>query len=255
MSTTTARSYRTCNVHLEPMDLGQAVAELVDSGPHVGGRAVHLCNAYTLSLTAKDEDYAAVIDRGDLNLTDGMPLAWLGRRLGFDVDPKDRPRGCDVFIETARAGVATGLRHYLYGGTPEVVGRLADELRQLAPGIQIAGVESPPFRPLEPSEKDELVHRVKASGADIVWVGLGTPKQDHFVDEYREKLGATLVAVGAAFDFIAGSVPQAPEWMRRNGVEWVHRLASEPRRLWKRYLVGNTTFVAGAVRTGARVSS
>jgi len=237
------------------MDLADAVAELVASGPEVGGRAVHLCNAYTLSLTAKDEEYAAVIDRGDLNLTDGMPLAWLARRLGFPVDPKDRPRGCDVFIETARAGVATGLRHYLYGGTPEVVEAVAEGLRQLAPGIEIVGVESPPFRPLTGEEPAELVQRVKASGADIVWVGLGTPKQDHFVNDYRDRLGATLVAVGAAFDFIAGNKPQAPEWMRRNGVEWMHRLGSEPRRLWKRYLVGNTTFVAGAVRTGARVSS
>jgi len=237
------------------MDLADAVAELVASGPEVGGRAVHLCNAYTLSLTAKDDEYAAVIDRGDLNLTDGMPLAWLARRLGFPVDPKDRPRGCDVFIETARAGVATGLRHYLYGGTPVVVEGVADGLRHLAPGIAIVGVESPPFRPLSDEESDDLVRRVKESDADIVWVGLGTPKQDHFVDEYRDKLGATLVAVGAAFDFIAGNKTQAPEWMRRNGVEWMHRLGSEPGRLWKRYLVGNTTFVAGAVRTGAKVDT
>lgn len=246
------RSYRTCNVHLEPMDLADAVAELVDTSATNGGRAVHLCNAYTLSLTANDPEYAAVIDRGDLNLTDGMPLAWLARRLGFPVDPKDRPRGCDVFIETARAGVATGLRHYLYGATPEVVEGVAEGLRQLAPGIEIVGVESPPFRPLTDEESDDLVRRVKESGADIVWVGLGTPKQDHFVDDYRDKLGATLVAVGAAFDFIAGNKAQAPAWMRRNGVEWMHRLGSEPKRLWKRYLVGNTTFVAGAARTGVR---
>lgn len=249
-----ARSMRTCNAHLEPMDLEQAVGRLVHLAMIGRSYTVHLCNAYTLSITSRDLDFARTIDDGNLNLTDGMPLAWLGRRVGFDVDPNRRPRGSELFAGTVVAGQDVGLRHYLYGATPGVVEALAVRLRKLAPDAEIVGIESPPFRPLEPSEKLELIARINTSGAQIVWVGLGTPKQDVFIEEFRDDVNATLVAVGAAFDFIAGIKTEAPRWIRRSGFEWAYRLAREPRRLWKRYLIGNTRFIAGAIRTGANVA-
>jgi N-acetylglucosaminyldiphosphoundecaprenol N-acetyl-beta-D-mannosaminyltransferase len=232
------------------MTLDDAVGELI-AGARTGvGRSVHLCNAYTLSLATRDQDYAELLNRGDLNLTDGTPLVWLGRRLGFQIDPATRPRGCDVFTETVVAGQPYGLRHYLYGATPDVVARLGARLRRIAPVAEIVGEEAPPFRPLTPAEEDDLVDRVRDAGADVVWVGIGTPKQDVFVDAFRHRMGATLVAVGAAFDFLAGTKKEAPAWMKASGMEWAYRFGSEPRRLWKRYLVGNAVFVSNVMRNG-----
>jgi N-acetylglucosaminyldiphosphoundecaprenol N-acetyl-beta-D-mannosaminyltransferase len=116
-------------------------------------------------------------------------------------------------------------------------------LHELAPGVEIIGAESPPFRLLTEREEAEMTDRIRRLRPDIVWVGLGTPRQDLFIDQFRDRLGATLVAVGAAFDFLAGAKRQAPSWMQNSGLEWAFRLATEPRRLWRRYLVGNTRFL------------
>jgi N-acetylglucosaminyldiphosphoundecaprenol N-acetyl-beta-D-mannosaminyltransferase len=146
-------------------------------------------------------------------------------------------------LATIRAGRARPLRHYLYGSTPEVLERLVSQLNELAPGVEIIGAEPPPFRLLTEREKAELIARIRRLGPDIVWVGLGTPRQDLFIDQFRDQLGTTLVAVGAAFDFLAGAKRQAPNWMQNSGLEWAFRLATEPRRLWRRYLLGNTRFL------------
>jgi N-acetylglucosaminyldiphosphoundecaprenol N-acetyl-beta-D-mannosaminyltransferase len=156
-------------------------------------------------------------------------------------------------LATTRAGRTWGLRHYLYGSTPDVVGALARQLAELAPGIEIVGVESPPFRPLTDQEQFELIERVRLARPDIVWVGIGTPHQDLFVDRFRNQLGTILIAVGAAFDFIGGAKRQAPTWIQDHGLEWLFRLATEPRRLWRRYLIGNVVFLAGVIR-GIQVS-
>lgn len=245
-----AASYRTCGVRVDPMTLDAAVAQLRAFARGERGRAVHLCNAYTLSLAHRDSDYADLLDRADLNLPDGAPLVWLARRTTPELTAATRPRGCDVFVRTVADGRADGLRHYLYGGTPEIVDALRAELEHRAPGVEIVGVEAPPFRPLTPNEEDAVAERIAASGADVVWVGIGTPRQDAFCDSFAQRVPATFVAVGAAFDFLAGVKKEAPSWMRRTGTEWLYRLGSEPRRLWRRYLVGNAVFVTGVVRGG-----
>jgi N-acetylglucosaminyldiphosphoundecaprenol N-acetyl-beta-D-mannosaminyltransferase len=140
------------------------------------------------------------------------------------------------------------LRHYLFGGTPEALEKLQAELRAEEPRIVIAGVESPPFRELSDAEVAEAAGRMRAAGADAVWVGLGAPKQDVMAARLRDvDAAAAIFCVGAAFDFVAGTVPRAPLWMQRSGLEWLHRLLSEPRRLWRRYLIGNPRFVMGVV--------
>jgi N-acetylglucosaminyldiphosphoundecaprenol N-acetyl-beta-D-mannosaminyltransferase len=240
-------SFRCCGVRVDALTTDDTLELLREFAERGGGRAVHLCNAYTLSLARRDPAFAGVVNRGDLNLPDGAPLVWIGRRVGFD-HLRQRVYGPDLMLAAARASRAWGLRHYLYGSTPEVVGTLTRRLAELAPGIQVVGAESPPFRVLTGAEESELVARVRASGAQLVWVGLGTPRQDLFVDRFRDRLGATLVAIGAAFDFIAGSKRQAPPWMREHGLEWAFRLACEPRRLWRRYLIGNAVFLAGVTR-------
>lgn len=244
--------FEVCGVRVDAHQIPSATATILDWGREHQGRAVHLVNAGTLSLAARDQRLRDLLARGDLNLADGMPLVWIARLLGFG-HMRDRVYGPDLMLDVLEAGLASGVRHYLYGSTPEVIERLAVSLTARFPGLQLAGVESPPFRPLTPAEEEELVERVRRSRADIVWIGLGTPLQDVFVDRFRNRLGASLVAVGAAFDFHSGAKRQAPRPVRRLGLEWLWRLASEPRRLWRRYLIGNTVFLADLARRRPRV--
>jgi N-acetylglucosaminyldiphosphoundecaprenol N-acetyl-beta-D-mannosaminyltransferase len=245
---------RTCGVRVDPLTMDAAVDRIALAADEGRPLAVHLVNAYTLSLAVRDEPFRALLDRGDLNLPDGTPLVWLGQRHGLE-EFTSRVYGPDLTVEVCDRGRAHGLRHYLYGASPEVVERFAQQLRARFPGIEIVGVESPPFRQLSPEEEEALVARVRHAGANVVWVGLGTPKQDHFVEAFRDRLGVPVVAIGAAFDFLAGEKKMAPRWMQERGLEWLYRLLSEPRRLWKRYLVGNLVFLWGALRTTRVVST
>ena len=195
-------------------------------------------------LKCHDAPRLAAVARGaSMALCDGMPLVLLGRRAArLDVD---RCYGPDVMLETLDRGREAGLRHYFYGGADEETSRrLRENMLARFPGLVVAGAEVPPFRPLTEEERRETAARIDASGADVVWVGLGTPKQDFWMSEMRPLLKApVLVAVGAAFAFHAGTVRQAPRWMMRMGLEWLFRLCAEPRRLWRRYLLGNPRFL------------
>lgn len=241
-------AFTCCGIRIDAYDLGAATDVLIEGR---GTGAVHLCNAYTLSLARRDPAYAEVLNRGDLNLPDGMPLVWVARRTGLDMP--GRVYGPDLMAATMDRGRSFGLRHYLYGSRPEVLKALATRLIERYPGTRLVGVEAPPFRDQTPAEEDALIDRVRMAEPDIMWVGLGTPRQDVFVDRFRNRLDATLVAVGAAFDFHAGTLRQAPRWMQDRGLEWAFRLATEPKRLWRRYLVGNTRFLVGVVRDGVEV--
>lgn len=245
-------AFRCCGIRIDAVTLDDAVATLRALTETGGGRAVHLCNAWTLALARKDPGLAKAVNSGDLNLPDGAPLTWLGRSVGF-AHMRRRVYGPDLLLATARAGRGWRLRHYLYGSTPEVVGAMARRLKELTPGIELVGYESPPFRPLTSEEETALVARLHRLRPHIVWVGLGTPCQDLFVDRLRDRFDGTLVAVGAAFDFIAGAKRQAPRWMQDRGLEWTFRLATEPRRLWRRYLFGNAVFAAGVARGVQRI--
>lgn len=242
-----AGSFRCCGVRIDALSLDRAAEEILRWASAGEARAVHLCNAYNLSLAERDPAFRRVLNRGDLNLADGMPLVWAGRRLGFG-DMHGRVYGPELMGSVIDRGRSAGLSHYLYGSTPVVVERLAASLRASHPGVEIVAAESPPFRPLHQDERDALAARVRDSGAGVVWVGLGTPKQDHFIEELRTSLGTTLVAVGAAFDFLAGTKPQAPRLLQEHGLEWAYRFAREPRRLWRRYLVGNVVFLRGLAK-------
>jgi N-acetylglucosaminyldiphosphoundecaprenol N-acetyl-beta-D-mannosaminyltransferase len=240
-------AYRACGVRIDVLPFEPSAHEILRAAQARRALSVHLCNAYTLALASRDQQFAALVDRADLNVMDGAPLVWLARRLGFDHVDR-RVYGPELMLEVMRLGRASGLQHYLYGSTREVVSVLGDRLRARLPGLAVAGAESPPFRDLTVAEERALVDRIVASQAHIVWVGLGTPKQDLFVDRFRGRVPAPLVGVGAAFDFHAGVKRQAPAWMRAHGLEWLYRLATEPRRLWRRYLIGNAVFLAGVLR-------
>ena len=181
------------------------------------GGAVHLCNAYTLSLASKDPSLASQLNRGSLNVADGKPVVWIARHLGFK-HMERRVYGPELMARTIEAGQSRGTRHFLYGSTPEVIEALSAEVSRRWPEAKLAGSESPPFGDLSDAELDAAARRFEAAGADIVWVGLGTPKQDVVTARLAERSALTFVAIGAAFDFIAGTKKQAPRFMREHGL-------------------------------------
>ncbi len=174
---------------------------------------------------------------------DGMPLAWLLKRAGFR--DSDRVCGPELMPKLFVEGQERGDRHYLYGGSPRALELLRQKLHALAPDAHIVGAHSPPYRPLTPQEDVDIVEAINATRANVVWVGLSTPKQERWMAEHRDRLTAqVLIGVGAAFDIHAGLVKRAPAFLRRTGLEWTYRLILEPRRLWRRYFSSNPRFVA-----------
>jgi N-acetylglucosaminyldiphosphoundecaprenol N-acetyl-beta-D-mannosaminyltransferase len=205
-------------------------------------RFVAVCNVHMVMEARNDPRFLAMLNSSALTVSDGKPLTWLGRHRGFDL--KRRVYGPDLFQDFLAATHARGYRHFFYGGHPEVTERMVQIIQQRYPGVEVAGYYSPHFRPLNAEEDDGVVTMIRESRADILWVGLGCPKQEVWMYEHCERLGVpVLVGVGQAFNIVAGSLKQAPAWMRENGLEWLFRLLLEPRRLWKRYLVYNTRFV------------
>jgi N-acetylglucosaminyldiphosphoundecaprenol N-acetyl-beta-D-mannosaminyltransferase len=214
------------------------------------GHRGYLCVAATHTVMATQDDPAlrAAVLAADFTVPDGQPLVWALKALGHDVD--GRVYGPDLMEQACARAAETGLRFYLYGGrNPGALAQLARSLRLRYPGLRIVGGQAPPFRALTDAEEEAVAADIKRSGADVVWVGLGVPKQEKWMARMRHRLSApVLVGVGAAFDFHAGLIPQAPGWMQRSGLEWLFRLAQEPRRLWRRYLRYNPRFVVGFVR-------
>ncbi len=206
--------------------------------------AVHLCNAYTLVLASRQPRFAETLNRHSANFPDGVPVTWFSK-----LSSGTRSRGVVRGPSLMRAAFSEPeFRHFFLGGTPELLDALTQEARSINPSINIAGSFAPAFAPITGVEVLEWSARVQDAGANIVWVGLGTPKQDEVVAALAESVDCVLVAVGAAFDFLSGAKPEAPQWIRGSGFEWVHRLIAEPRRLWRRYLVGNELFVYYAAR-------
>ena len=247
-------------VHFTVMPLEEAIAIIVSgSAPHGDGsdatgahpgRAIHFCNAYNVALARSDPEYREILRSGDLVFSDGVPITWVGRRSYASLAPRwERVYGPDVMTGVLRRSTDRGPRHYLLGGSVETLDALQWHIRDTHPGALVVGAESPPFRAATEAELADRDRRIRDSGADLVWVGLGTPRQDVEVRRLASSLPVTALAVGAAFDFLAGTKPQAPSWMQRNGLEWAFRLGSEPRRLGRRYVWGNSVFALEAART------
>jgi N-acetylglucosaminyldiphosphoundecaprenol N-acetyl-beta-D-mannosaminyltransferase len=191
--------------------------------------------------STRDAQLRMIHVRAGLVTPDGMPLVWLARAAGYRVD---RVYGPDLMLAVCAASVERGYRHFFYGGGPGVAPRLANRLSARFPGLIIAGTYTPPFGSVTSPADDAIVATINEAAPDIVWVGLSTPRQERWMAAHVDRLTApVLVGVGAAFDFHAGLKRQAPRWMQRSGLEWSFRLATEPRRLWRRYLQNNPAFV------------
>ncbi len=208
------------------------------------GERRYVCVATVNNLTEcqRDPEFRRIHNRAGLVTPDGMPLVWLSRLKG--AGHVERVYGPDLMLAMCAIAARKGYRNYLYGGAEGVGQKLAEKLTARFPGLQIVGIDSPPFRPLTEEEDRAAVERINACQPDIVWVGLSTPKQERWMNAHVGRVqAAALIGVGAAFDFHAGVKKQAPRWMQRSGLEWVFRLISEPGRLWKRYLINNPWFV------------
>jgi N-acetylglucosaminyldiphosphoundecaprenol N-acetyl-beta-D-mannosaminyltransferase len=190
----------------------------------------------------KDPSLVQLFSNAMLVLPDGMPTVWIGHLQGFG--GMDRVFGPELMLTIAGRSELTKCSHFLYGGGPGVAERLRDVLLHRFPSIRILGTFTPPFRPLTSDEETELFSTVNRLRPDIIWVGMSTPKQERFMAEYLNLLNTTVVVgVGAAFDFLGGTIKDSPQWIKRSGLQWAHRLLQEPRRLWKRYLVNNPQFI------------
>lgn len=209
-------------------------------------RYVVLANVHVTVTASHDPSFGTVVADADMATPDGAPVAWMLGKLGEK--PQERVSGPDLTWALLARCEQERLPVYFFGSTRETLSLLAERITTTFPNLTVAGYEAPPFRPLTLQEDQESIDRINNSGAGLVFVGLGCPKQEHWMQTHRGKVNAVMLGVGAAFDFHAGTVSRAPEWMRAHGLEWLHRLMSEPRRLWKRYLVTNTLFVAGAAR-------
>ncbi|OGX35494.1 MAG: hypothetical protein A3C36_06050 [Omnitrophica WOR_2 bacterium RIFCSPHIGHO2_02_FULL_52_10] len=201
----------------------------------------------TIVESQSDAEYRKVLEGADMVTPDGMPLVWTAKLMG-DKNIR-RTYGPDLMLALCAAGRDKGYRHYLYGGTESTCSLLENVLKTRFPGIIISGRYAPPLMGTHDREDDEVIREINRSAPDILWVGLGSPKQDYWMVQHRSRLDVpVMIGVGAAFDFLAGTKRQAPRWMRDAGMEWFFRLCSEPKRLWKRYLIGNTMFVYLLIR-------
>mgnify|MGYP002078295443 CR=1 FL=1 len=204
--------------------------------------AIVSCHAVHAIVTASDSpELCQKVNSFDAVTPDGQPVRWALRWL-HRVKLRDRVYGPELMVQVCRAAAEARVGVYLYGGTPEVLERLTRVLRERFPDLKLHG-DAPPFRPLTAEEDQQVVERIAASGAGIVFIGLGCPKQDEFAFAHRDRLDAVQICVGAAFDFHAGVKPMAPRWMQRMGLEWLFRLWQEPRRLWRRYLYTNSRYL------------
>lgn len=231
--------------HIDALSWDAALDRLLGWARAHDSRYVTICNVHVVVSASRDAAYLGIINGSDMATPDGAPVAWMLRRQGFA--GQTRISGPDLMWALCERCAAEGLPVYCYGSTDATLALLEQRLRTAFPALKMT-MESPPFRALTAEEDAAAVDRINASGAGIVFVGLGCPKQENWMAEHRGRVHAVMIGVGAAFDFHAGTVRRAPAWMRDNGLEWLHRLLSEPRRLWKRYLVTNTLFIVGAAR-------
>jgi N-acetylglucosaminyldiphosphoundecaprenol N-acetyl-beta-D-mannosaminyltransferase len=238
----TLQSRRIVDMRVDATSYGDATDRIVRWAEARESRSVFIATVNNVMEAHEDRSFLDVMNGSDLTTPDGMPLVWGLKILG--VKEATRVYGPELTPNVMRAAADRGIPVGFYGGSPETLEILLERARGEYPGLEVAFHESPPFRELTATEDAATVERVTASGARVLFIGLGCPKQERWIAEHRGRIPAVMVGVGAAFDFLAGTKRQAPRLLQRLGLEWLFRLASEPRRLWRRYLRHNPRFVA-----------
>ena len=248
--------FPTCNilkVNIAVTDMKKTVSYLEEQLPELSGSYICVSNVHTTVTAYDDESYRVVQNGALIALPDGKPLSLTSRKRGFP--DADRVTGPDLMEEIFRISAAHGWRHYFYGSTEETLDALRKALEEKYPGIVIAGMYSPPFRPLTPVEDMADIERINQARADFVWVGLGAPKQERWMAFHEGKIHGLMIGVGAGFDYHAGRLKRAPQWMQRCSLEWLYRLMQDPVRLFKRYFVTNTKYLWLTARENRRMKT
>ena len=226
---------------IDAVSWDDAVDRLVQWGGRRESRYVCICNVHSVVTATQDAEFRDVIEQADMATPDGAPVAWALRRAGYDT--QERINGPDLMWKYLAEAERRGQVVFFYGGTEHTLEKLRQAMARAFPALKIGGLVSPPFRSLSAQEDQAYTDQINAAGTAVLFVGIGCPKQEKWMATHRGRVNAVMVGVGAAFDYHAGTIKRAPLWMQRSGLEWFHRLLSEPRRLWKRYLVTNSIFV------------
>ena len=241
----------TCNimgVNLAAIDMPWLIEFTKEHIRELSGNYMCVSNVHTTVMSYDDETYCAVQNGGIMAIPDGGPLSSVGRRRGF-LGMK-RTTGPDYMKEILKISAQEGYRHFFYGSTEKTLYKLLRAIEKKYPDVQVAGVYSPPFRALTEQEDAGVVQMINESNVDFVWIGLGAPKQERWMAEHQDVIKGFMVGVGAAFDYEAGNIDRAPNWMQKLNLEWLYRLMQEPKRLFKRYFYTNTKFIWNAVIRG-----
>ncbi|RZI86209.1 MAG: glycosyltransferase [Rubrivivax sp.] len=234
---------------IDALTWAEAINRIADWGAEHQSRYVTLCNVHSVVTASQDPKFATVINEADLASPDGAPIAWMMRKEGFD--QQERINGPDLMWRYLAEAERRGQSVFFYGSSDNTLAKLRGRMMAYFPKLKIAGMVSPPFRTLTAEEDASYVKQINASGAAVVFVGLGCPKQEFWMAEHRGAIKAVMLGVGAAFDYHAGTLRRAPMWMQQRGLEWFYRLVCEPRRLARRYLETNSLFVAKLAKRAA----
>lgn len=233
-------------VHIAVTDMASTLTQIKKHLADWRGEYICVANVHTTVTASEDPDYLAVQNGAVITLPDGGPLSKFSREHGYP--QAQRVTGPDLMKEALARSEQEGWRHYFYGSTQETLDLLREKLQERYPGAQIAGMYSPPFRVLTPEEDEAVTAQINAAAPDFVWVGLGAPKQERWMAAHRGQVNGLMIGVGAAFDYEAGNIQRAPQWMQRHNLEWLYRLLQDPKRLFERYWNTNRKFLLWAHR-------
>jgi len=227
--------------HIDALSWDEAIGTICAWANQRESKYVAVCNVHSVVTALQEPQHKHDLNVADLVTNDGMPITWVLRKFGFT--GQQRINGPDLMWKYCEKVEKSGQKVYFYGSTDANLTLLKARLLNAFPTLQIAGMYSPPFRELTEAEDVDVVNRLNDSGAGVVFIGLGCPRQESWMFQHRGKINAVMIGVGAAFNYHAGTIKRAPLWMQNAGLEWLHRLASDPRRLWKRYFVTNSIFI------------
>lgn len=240
-------------IQVSAVNMPEALQRLIQ---HIdGGHRGYVCvtDVNALLHASEDPELRRIFNTSTLTVPDGVPLVWAGRSAGADW--MERVCGPDLMPALLKVSAEHRWSSYFLGGAPHVAEEMIERFRQSIPDLEVSGWQSPPFRELTADEEAAMIQEINDSGAEIVWVGLGAPKQERWMDQYRDRLTASLlVGVGGAFDMHAGRVKRAPRWIQRSGLEWAYRFAQEPGRLWKRYTRNVPVFALSMLRHAPKLT-
>lgn len=235
-------------VDIAAINMDWLLAFTTEHVKELSGDYICVSNVHTTVTSYEDEEYRAIQNSGILAIPDGGPLSSIGRRRG--AKNMSRTTGPSYMGEILNLSSTYGWKHYFYGSTQETLDKLKASLMQKYPELKIVGMYSPPFRPMTPEEDRDIIEQINLTSPDFLWVGLGAPKQEKWMADHQGKVKGLMVGVGAAFDYFAGNIKRAPNWMQKTNLEWFYRLLQDPKRLFKRYFVTNSIFLWNAVLRG-----